>query len=785
MPAQLPLTIGMDAAGRSVNAAADDDDDEIEVASVVKHEIAEISHSVSPPVGIAHEELPLGDSEEIGMGRPIERKLEQDGTALTTKTLSFVNEGDEIALRILSPKDASTPTEPVIIREVFHLIEGPNAKTPYLGEEDVRIMLNEAEATCSWVCVEPTYQEPKVGLYLVRAFYESPTAWTTLVLWNIGMDDDMFEDRFIPAVIKSAASLRVLALGEDKVSSVCLLRGCCRVLPACQALVELALGDRELTEEDRICLFRALPKCPRLESLSMRSTTTSETALRELLKSMYSHPNLQSIQLKCKVSSIVYGNIEQERIFNTKLQQQGSDGKVELKHTLLSDSQWTKICGRYSALQQGPGVVGSPVMPLTVLDVTGCTLGDERLRDYIFPILKAQARSLMEVNLIENRLSSAVVAELVSILEDMPSLRVLQLLGNNFNRHIGDEEETHKLLVNLLRKQWSIVYVSGVYDPESKLEKYTEFNRRLASGTARDITLSVSEDLPLHASKTHFPFNGTFKSSSTLDLSFYELLGSTEEVEKLAAAVSFYTHLTALNMSHCRMSSQCATIALHAIAQHPKLIDVAFSSNNFGPNAEKLLAELLAGLHGLASLTLNDAGISDQVLSENEDSLMCHPKLEMLCLCSNGITSEGSEVIAAAIQGGANWRRLNLSSNPIKDAGFGEIIKELRTGNTNLEELIVRRCSLTSKSIEALIEGISRGLAVKTVRLDYNNISESGALLLAQYMSSSAVTDVAKPITIALAGNILGTTGIAALHKAMKESGRALQIIGLESALER
>ncbi|KAI7792987.1 hypothetical protein IRJ41_000923, partial [Triplophysa rosa] len=214
------------------------------------------------------------------------------------------------------------------------------------------------------------------------------------------------------------------------------------------------------------------------------------------------------------------------------------------------------------------------------------------------------------------------------------------------------------------------------------------------------------------------------------------------------------------------------------------------------PAAEKALEDLTEVL-GENLLFLRKLDLSKHIRPSGMMDLAAvlkdkHCKLQTLMLNHIDITKEGCVPLALAFNSNpSHLRELDLSGNKIEDFGVTEISTLLKNSECRLEKLRLSNCSITEggyKSLASALESnpshlkeldltgndpgesgvklltVVPNCALKTLRLNYNDISEEGcaALVLALHLNPSNLKE------LDLSGNQLRDTGIKNISTLLK-----------------
>ena len=137
------------------------------------------------------------------------------------------------------------------------------------------------------------------------------------------------------------------------------------------------------------------------------------------------------------------------------------------------------------------------------------------------------------------------------------------------------------------------------------------------------------------------------------------------------------------------------------------------------------------------------------------------------------LTSKGASALADALKGGANWdlEVLDLSCNPISDAGASKIAEALKT-NYNLVHVNLQGCGITDKGAGALSLALKALAApLEILELGSNKIRDPGAKKLAEAIEIDFTLKV-----LSLENNVVGDKGAGALAKSLEFNGKLQEL---------
>ena len=106
--------------------------------------------------------------------------------------------------------------------------------------------------------------------------------------------------------------------------------------------------------------------------------------------------------------------------------------------------------------------------------------------------------------------------------------------------------------------------------------------------------------------------------------------------------------------------------------------------------------------------------------------------LTHLDLSENDISDLGTEAICKALQSNNVLTHLILAGNKIGDSGAVALAEALKSPATQLSHLSLVRCRITSLGVEILAGALETNRSLTNLNLSFNQISDTGAIQLAQ-----------------------------------------------------
>nr|XP_014349731.1 PREDICTED: ribonuclease inhibitor-like [Latimeria chalumnae] len=205
------------------------------------------------------------------------------------------------------------------------------------------------------------------------------------------------------------------------------------------------------------------------------------------------------------------------------------------------------------------------------------------------------------------------------------------------------------------------------------------------------------------------------------------------------------------NLNSCRFTSGCCEVLSSFMRRNRSLTDLNLSFNwiqdsgislickadndqiqNLRLNSCSLTSGCCEGLcsflkqnQSLRELDLNSNKIADSGMSE-----ICkadNNQLQKLSSSNCYLTSICCEVLSSFLSRNHSLTELNLSNNPIRDAGMSLICN---VSNNQIQKLSLNSCSFTSGCCEVLSSCMRRNRSLTDLDLSFNQIQDSGMSLI-------------------------------------------------------
>nr|XP_014351344.1 PREDICTED: ribonuclease inhibitor-like [Latimeria chalumnae] len=253
-----------------------------------------------------------------------------------------------------------------------------------------------------------------------------------------------------------------------------------------------------------------------------------------------------------------------------------------------------------------------------------------------------------------------------------------------------------------------------------------------------ELTTGCSEGLPslLHTSQT----------LRELDLS-YSKLGNPELRFLSDGLKDTNSTVQTLQLNNCYLTSASCEALSSFLSRNQSLIELNLDNNPIKDAGMRLicnvsnnqLQKLSSNNCYLTSIccevlssflsrnqSLTELNLSNNPIRDAGMSLICNVKnnqIQKLSLNSCSLTSGCCEALCSFLKQNQSLRDLDLSFNKIEDLGMSEICK---ADNNQLQKLSLNSCSLTSGCCEALCSFLKQNQSLRELDLASNKIKDSG-----------------------------------------------------------
>ena len=415
-------------------------------------------------------------------------------------------------------------------------------------------------------------------------------------------------------------------------------------------------------------------------------------------------------------------------------------------------------------------------------------LHDINLKSTAAMILQALTGSsqLKTINLNDNKVTGAVVTDLVNVLKNNSGLEELSLSNNDLMVSAvvilqALKENSRLRILNLSKNNITeqvAKYLVNVIKNNTGIEQlYLSDNDLKESGIV--ILQALKENCHLEI----------------LDLSSSNMTG--EIAKSLADVVKNNPDFQQLYLADACLNSKAAVI-LQALAKNSKLVLLDLRKNNMTGEVTEDLAHVIKNNLGLEVLCLSDNNLKSSAIVILE-ALAKLSQLVILDLNRNKMTEVVAECLANVIKNNLNLRQLGLSDNCLRSSAVvvfqalaehlqlkvidlsnnsitGEVAKDLAiiiTNNSNLEELCLSDNDLKS-SASIILQALKNNSQLKKLNLNSNSMSGKVAEDLANVIRSNSGLE-----QLYLSDNNLKSSAIVILQ-ALKDNSQ-LKFLNLNS----
>ena len=415
-------------------------------------------------------------------------------------------------------------------------------------------------------------------------------------------------------------------------------------------------------------------------------------------------------------------------------------------------------------------------------------LHDINLKSTAAMILQALTGSsqLKTINLNDNKVTGAVVTDLVNVLKNNSGLEELSLSNNDLMVSAvvilqALKENSRLRILNLSKNNITeqvAKYLVNVIKNNTGIEQlYLSDNDLKESGIV--ILQALKENCHLEI----------------LDLSSSNMTG--EIAKSLADVVKNNPDFQQLYLADACLNSKAAVI-LQALAKNSKLVLLDLRKNNMTGEVTEDLAHVIKNNLGLEVLCLSDNNLKSSAIVILE-ALAKLSRLVILDLNRNKMTEVVAECLANVIKNNLNLRQLGLSDNCLRSSAVvvfqalaehlqlkvidlsnnsitGEVAKDLAiiiTNNSNLEELCLSDNDLKS-SASVILQALKNNSQLKKLNLNSNSMSGKVAEDLANVIRSNSGLE-----QLYLSDNNLKSSAIVILQ-ALKDNSQ-LKFLNLNS----
>ncbi|XP_037373213.1 ribonuclease inhibitor [Talpa occidentalis] len=242
----------------------------------------------------------------------------------------------------------------------------------------------------------------------------------------------------------------------------------------------------------------------------------------------------------------------------------------------------------------------------------------------------------------------------------------------------------------------------------------------------------------------------------------YNELGDAGVRQLLLALQSPTCMVQKLNLQSCSLTEASCRVLPAALRSMPSLRKLDLSDNKLGDAGLQLLCEgfldpqcrleklhlqccdlTAASCERLVSAMGTKPGFRELVLTHNQigeagaralcRGLAAAPcQLELLNLESCGLTSSNCEDVGALVDSKASLCHLDLSNNPLGDAGIAQLCSALLGPSSQIKTLWLWECDLTAEGCREVCRVLRAKKSLKELSLADNALGDEGVRLLCE-----------------------------------------------------
>uniref|UniRef100_A0A7R9VAK8 Uncharacterized protein n=1 Tax=Chlamydomonas euryale TaxID=1486919 RepID=A0A7R9VAK8_9CHLO len=261
-------------------------------------------------------------------------------------------------------------------------------------------------------------------------------------------------------------------------------------------------------------------------------------------------------------------------------------------------------------------------------------------------------------------------------------------------------------------------------------------NRSFSSGTSplQQRLMKMSNDVgsPVNSFSVARSANASNNDLSSRGMSF-SAHGGSSSLQPSATRLSVKLPIARLELSSNAFGDGEGPVALAKLLKRsPVLATLDLRCCALGPAGAKALAAGVAGSAALRHLDLGNNRIGDDGAAALADALKSSPRLQVLLLPRCGIGATGASALGSALPapGAAPLCELDLSQNPIGNAGAVAIGQGLRTQGrmSSLRRVSLQRVGLGNEGLQSVLSGLGVNRSLQELDLEGNRLSGGAAV---------------------------------------------------------
>ena len=232
---------------------------------------------------------------------------------------------------------------------------------------------------------------------------------------------------------------------------------------------------------------------------------------------------------------------------------------------------------------------------------------------------------------------------------------------------------------------------------------------------------------------------------------------------KIIQGLKGLSNLAHINISDHYISNEAADDLAIVLSHSSRLEQLILCHNNIQSiGAPLILQRIVKDISGLKQLNLSGNGIEDDEAMHLAKFLSCNSKLELVCVGSNRLQSQGISKIFKGMKNLLNLKKVDISKNFITYEA-GDTIGDVLSHNRQLKELNFSHNNLGAAGINKVFQGLTSVSYLTKLNISHTNLTDKGADAVAAVLSHN---DDLKEID--LSSNVLQPAGIITIFNSMQ-----------------
>ena len=307
----------------------------------------------------------------------------------------------------------------------------------------------------------------------------------------------------------------------------------------------------------------------------------------------------------------------------------------------------------------------------------------------------------------KQRLSQIDSKAMISSLQIIRTLKVINLENNNIDEDAATELAGHLHCNNILEQLWlrgnelydkgASIVLQSLHNLSTLLILDLSYNH-LSSESADGIAVVVGNNCSLQQlwlDGNELLTRGVVRIASALKkLSSLRILslcsnGITDDAaEEISNVITNNTLLVDLLLGNNQLESKCVCTITVAIRKLFILRKLDLSNNHITPDVTEELAVTLSNCTNLKQLFLNDNMLGTEGTMKIANALKCINTLQVLTLSSNNITENAADVLVDVLRNNISLKIVLISGNDLQTTGVN-LIAQTAAKNITLQLLDV------------------------------------------------------------------------------------------------